>query len=73
MLAPLGFYLLNILLTCTAILVMSWAYDNHRATIEARPARPAEFEVDFDRFLREGRADFESVNDLLRVEQRHAA
>jgi hypothetical protein len=73
MLAPLGFYLLNILLTCTAMLVMTCAYDNYRAAIEARPARPAEFELGFEGFLREGRADFESVHDLLRVEQRHAA
>jgi hypothetical protein len=70
MLAPLGFSLLNVLLTLTAMLVMMWAYENHRAAIEARPAQ---FELGVDGFVGEGRADFESVNELLRIEQRHAA
>jgi hypothetical protein len=74
MLAPLGFYLLNILITCTTILLLSWVYDKHTAQIEARRTRLADSQFGLDSIPQERRPDSGSMDDLgRRVQQRHAA
>jgi hypothetical protein len=44
MLVPLGLYLLIMLITCTMILLICWAYDTERAEIEAGRSDPADLE-----------------------------
>jgi hypothetical protein len=44
MLAPLGFFALIMLSTCTMILLICWAYDTDRAKIEAGRSQPADLE-----------------------------
>jgi hypothetical protein len=39
MLAPLGLYLLAMLIMCAMVLLICWAYDSYRAEIEAGPSR----------------------------------
>jgi hypothetical protein len=48
MLAPLGFYLVIILIACTTILLLCWVYDTARAEVEARRSRPADSKFVFD-------------------------
>ena len=48
MLAPLGYYLFTLVLTCTTILLSLWAYDTGKVAIEARRSRPEDSEFDFD-------------------------
>jgi hypothetical protein len=43
MLAPLGFYLLMMLIACTTILVICWVDDTIRAETKAGRSRPANF------------------------------
>jgi hypothetical protein len=42
MLATLGFSLLNMLITCTMVLLICWVFDTDRADIEADRSRPAD-------------------------------
>src|SRR5271167_3811062 len=44
MLAPLGFYALSMVITCTIILLGCWVHDTYRAAIEAGRSRPADLE-----------------------------
>ncbi len=73
MLAPLGFGLLTILLACTAMYLMSLAYETHQAAIEAGSIRPRDLQLGRDLMRRDRRSDCESVYDLLWVETRGAA
>ncbi len=73
MLAPLGFGLLTILLACTGMYLISWAYETHQAAIEAGPFRPADLQLGRDLMPRDRRSDFESVYDVLWVDTRGAA
>jgi hypothetical protein len=52
MLAPLGFYLLIILIASTLILQIRWAHDTDRAEIEAGWPRLANFEFPVHRHTR---------------------
>jgi hypothetical protein len=73
MLAPLGFGLLTILLACTAMYLMSWAYETHQAAIGAGSIRPADLQLGRNVMPRNRRSDCESVYDLLWVQTRGAA
>ncbi len=42
MLATLGFSLLNMLITCTIVLLICWVYDTEKAEIEADRSCPAD-------------------------------
>ena len=42
MLATLGFSLLNMLITCTLVLLICWVYDTCRVEIKADRSRPAD-------------------------------
>jgi len=44
MLAPLGFYALSMLITCTIILLAFWVHDTYKAELEAGRFRPADLE-----------------------------
>jgi hypothetical protein len=74
MLAPLGFYLLNILITCSTILLISWAYDTHRAQIEVGRTPLADSQFGLDPVPQEWESDVASMDDEgRRVQKRHAA
>jgi hypothetical protein len=78
MLAPLGFFLLNMVITCTTVLLICWAHDTNRAKIEAGQSRPADLEFVHDSIPGDWRpyfdSIFESMDELgLEVENRHAA
>jgi hypothetical protein len=64
MLAPLGLYLVIMLITCTMSLLICWAYDNDSAEIRATRSRPADPESVFDSILREWRPYFDPRDDL---------
>jgi hypothetical protein len=74
MLAPLGFFLLNMVITCTMVLLICWAQDTNRAEIEPRQSHPADLEFARHSISDEWRPYFDSMDDLgLGVENRHAA
>ena len=63
MLAPLAFGLLTILLACTAMYLISWAYETHQAAIQVVSIQPADLQRSRDLMPRDRRSD--SVYDLL--------
>jgi hypothetical protein len=78
MLAPLGFFLLNMVITCTMVLLICWAHDNNTAKIEPRQSRPADLGFVDDSISGDWRPYFDSIFDSmddlgLGVENRHAA
>jgi hypothetical protein len=74
MLAPLGFYLLIMLIACKMILLICWAYDTARAEIEAGRSRPADSEFVPDSIPHEWRQYIASIDHLgLAEEKYHAA
>ena len=74
MLAPLGFSLLNMLITCAIILLICWAHDTHGAAMEAGRSRPADSEFVPYSIPHEWRPYFDSMDELgLGEENRHAA
>jgi hypothetical protein len=78
MLAPLGFFLLNMVITCTMVLMICWAHDTSSAQIEASRSRPVDLELVHDSIPGDWRPYFDSIFDSmddlgLEVENRHAA
>jgi hypothetical protein len=66
MLETLGFDLLYILLALTSLLVISWASDAYKHAYSTHRALPVNFRFDTATMPRSGRANFESVVDLMR-------
>jgi hypothetical protein len=52
MLAPLGFSLLIMLIACTLVLLICWAYDSRKASLEAGRSRPTDLNFLFDSISR---------------------
>jgi hypothetical protein len=74
MLVPLGFYLLIMLIACTMILLICWAYDTASAAIEAGRSRPEDSEFVLDSIPQEWRPYSGFMDELgFEVEKGHAA
>ena len=63
MLAPLGFYLLALVIACTMFLLVCWAFDTAEAETETGRPRPADSGFFLDSIPYEWRQPFASMDD----------
>jgi hypothetical protein len=74
MLAPLGFYLFTMVMTCSIVMLSCWVYDTNRVAIEAWRSRPADLGFDLDSISHEWRPYSDSTDEFgCPVEHAHAA
>jgi hypothetical protein len=74
MLAPLGFFLLYMVIVLSMVLLICWAYDTDRAGVEAGRTRPADSEFGLDPIVHEWPPYYNSMDELgFGMETYHAA
>jgi hypothetical protein len=74
MLAPLGFFLLYMLIALSMVLLLCWAYDTDRAEVEAGRSRLADSEFGLDPIAYEWPPYYNSMDEFgSGMEKYHAA